>query len=138
MNLSQSQVIQGRQIAGAGVLILWAAAAVMMAISTFGNYVQLVGGWRNTTLDNIAQDALLYAVAWQAFCFVGQWAFKARQQWALYVLFLAISAVPSILTYHAWAGDYLNLVTGLSIGGWLLVVIGAVLNDMAPEWILIK
>ena len=127
--LNKSAVVNKRDMAGVGVILLWVFGALMVCVSTYGNYVQFV--------DRQIENATIWAIAFQAVCFVAQWAFKARQNWLLYVLFLVISVVPSIATYHALVTPMLAAETGSTLIAAALVWIAVIINDMAPEWIFV-
>jgi hypothetical protein len=122
-------------VIGLTIALLRVVAILLMIASTFGNYVQFVGGW--DAISPISWVIVALAVAYQVICSVFQWGFKALRWWALYVFALIASAVPSFLTYNAWAGPYLAAQLGSVVGTGLiaLAVIGA---DALPEWVLVK
>lgn len=127
--LSQGGVI------GAMILILRIIALILIVASTFGNYVQFMGGWARW----LPLDALIIGIAalYQLICSLLQWGFKAGGMWIPYILALLASAAPSFLTYNAWAGPYLTTQLGSVLGTFVLLVatIGA---DALPEWVLVE
>jgi hypothetical protein len=127
-------VSQGGVI-GAMIFILRVIAIILMVASTFGNYVQFIGGWAHYL--PIDPMIVLIALFYQLICSLLQWGFKAGGMWVPYVLALLASAAPSFLTYNAWAGPYLVAQLGPWIGTVVLLVatIGA---DALPEWVLVK
>lgn len=117
------------------IFILRVIAVLLIVASTFGNYVQFVGGWEYWRPIN--WPAVAFAVTYQALCSVFQWGFKALRWWVPYVIALIASAIPSFLTYNAWAGPYLSVLIGsiLSAAATGIAVVGA---DALPEWVLIE
>lgn len=119
---------------GAMIFILRVIAIVLMVASTFGNYVQFVGGWAYYLPLNwpIIGAALLY----QLICSLLQWGFKSGRMWIPYAISLVASAIPSFLTYNTWAGPYLTSQLGIPLGAAVLLIatIGA---DALPEWVLV-
>lgn len=136
---------------GRSVVIRWTirvlrfVAWALLIMSTFGNYVQFAGGWEYVSwswrdlagsLAAISWLAVFFAVLFQVVFSLIQWGSKANRWWLLYIFALLGSAIPSFLTYNAWAGPYLAAQIGtvfavVVIG---LAVIGA---DALPEWILV-
>jgi hypothetical protein len=131
---SAALVSQGGVI-GAMIFILRVIAIILMVASTFGNYVQFMGGWaRYWPVDGLIVAA---AVVYQLICSLLQWGFKAGGMWIPYTLSLLASAASSFLTYNAWAGPYLAVQVGpyLGIVVLLIATIGA---DALPEWVLVE
>lgn len=125
-------------VIGAMIWILRIIALILMVASTFGNYVQFMGGWppEGKTL------ALDFAVAGVAFAYqiilsLLQWGFKAGQMWIPYAIVLIASAIPSFLTYNALLGPYLATQVGdtLALLGIGIAMLGA---DALPEWVLVE
>jgi hypothetical protein len=122
-------------VIGAMIGILRIIAVLLMVASTFGNYVQFVGGWGLYWPINwpIIGVALLYQVV----CSLLQWGFKAANYWIPYAIALIASAIPSYLTYNAWAGPYLAAQLGSALAFFVLALstLGA---DALPEWVLVE
>lgn len=127
------------------IRILRVVAWALLVMSTFGNYVQFVGGWEQVywnwrdlagSIGSIAWLAVLFAVIFQGVFSLLQWGAKANRWWLLYSFALLGSAIPSFLTYNAWAGPYLTAQIGAALAVVVigLAVIGA---DALPEWILV-
>jgi hypothetical protein len=119
------------------VAMIWMLRIISLAlliVSTFGNYVQFVGGWDQYWPINWA--IVGGAAAYQLICSVFQWGFKAQRWWMPYALALIASAIPSFLTYNAWAGPYLSAQVGGVVAG--LLILGATIGaDALPEWVLV-
>lgn len=139
--LQQSQVFDRSQMVGVAVMLLWVFAFGMIAISWYGTYVQ-------AAQRHIA-NPVLASVGYQAICSLAQWGFKSKQNWLLYFFFLAISVVPSIMTYYPLIHGSVALAmvqvkpevisfAVANIASSLLIVIVLTLNDMGPEWILVR
>lgn len=131
---SPAMVSKGGVI-GAMIAILRFIAILLMLASTFGNYVQFVGGWAFYLPPNAI--ILGCALAYQLICSVLQWGFKAGKMWIPYGIALLASAIPSFLTYNAWAGPYLAVQLGTTLGPVALFIatLGA---DALPEWVLVE
>lgn len=134
-----TQVIPGAAVATTLVRALQAIAFVLILVSTFGNYVQFVGGWPAEEGQTLPLDAaaILYAIVYQVGCSIAQWGCKHRGWWFAYGAALAVSALPSFFTYNAWAEVWLTVLIGpvFSVVAVALVVLFV---DMIPEWILVK
>lgn len=131
---SPAMVSKGGVI-GAMIFVLRVMAIVLVVISTFGNYVQFIGGWDVYWPINMAVIGL--AAFYQLICCLLQWGFKAGRMWFPYVLALFASAIPSFLTYNALFGPYLTTQVGavLAMMGIGIAVIG---GDALPEWVLVE
>jgi hypothetical protein len=127
-------MVSADRVVGITIAILRFLAILLIISSAFGNYVQFVGGWNN--LGPLNAVALGLAIGYQALCSVLQWGFKALRWWPLYAFFLLASAIPSFLTYNAWAGPYFMTQFGpiLAIG---LIGIAVIAADALPEWVLV-
>ena len=117
------------------ISILRVVAILLIVASTFGNYVLFVGGWAQW--QPINAWAVLFAALYQALCCVLQWGFKAAHWWILYFAALFASAIPSFLTYNAWAGPFLALQFG-PVLGLLIMAIATLGADALPEWVLVE
>jgi hypothetical protein len=121
----------------ATITMLRIVALALIVASTFGNYVQFAGGWPAPggvlPLDWLIIGA---AVAYQLICSVFQWGFKALRWWLPYAVALIASAIPSFLTYNAWAGPYLSAQLGSIIAG-VLILAATIGADALPEWVLV-
>jgi hypothetical protein len=115
--------------------ILRIVAVLLIIASTFGNYVLFVGGWSQWTPINAVAVGL--AALYQALCCVLQWGFKAARWWILYFAALFASAIPSFLTYNAWAGPYLAVQFGPALA-LLIMAIATLGADALPEWVLVE
>lgn len=125
-------------VIGAMITILRLIAIVLVIASTFGNYVQFIGGWPTPPAPMPIEPWIIgLALLYQAVCSVLQWGFKAGGWWIPYMIALVASAIPSFLTYNAWAGPYLAAQLGPMLGGFalFLATIGA---DALPEWVLVE
>jgi hypothetical protein len=119
----------------AALVMLRVIAIALILASTFGNYVQFVGGWASYWPPH--WTILLYAAIYQAICSLFQWGFKAMRWWLSYTLALIASAIPSFLTYNALFGPNLTTQIGLYptiVAVFLFVVAG----DALPEWVLVE
>ena len=133
-----TQVLSGATAAAVLVFILQAIAVLLVVASTFGNYVQFVGGWPtepDKTLPFV-WAAVLYATVYQVGCAIAQWGCKHKGWWIAYTIALLVSAIPSFFTYNAWAGPWLTVLIGPILS---TIVIGLIVlfGDMIPEWILV-
>jgi small basic protein len=124
------------------ITLLRILAILLLLASTFGNFVQFAGGWGHvgfprdeTALKSIALAAFL-ACVYQSIFSVLQWGFKAQRWWALYVVALLASVVPSFLTYNAWLGPQLAIQIGLA--SHLVIFLTAIFADALPEWVLVE
>lgn len=109
-------------------------AVLLILGSTFGNYVQFVGGWN--VAWPVSWTAIGFAVFYQLVCSVLQWGFKAVRWWPLYGLALIASAIPSFLTYNAWAGSYLTAQFGTALA-FVIMGLAVIAADALPEWVLV-
>lgn len=121
----------------ATIWMLRIIALALLVASTFGNYVQFIGGWpapgRSMPFSWLVLGA---AAGYQLICSLFQWGFKAQRWWLPYALALIASAIPSFLTYNSWAGPYLSAQLGSIIAG--LLILGATIGaDALPEWVLV-
>lgn len=131
---SPAMVSRGGVI-GAMIFILRVIALVLIVASTFGNYVQFMGGWAHYL--PVSWWVIGAAAVYQLICSLLQWGFKAGKMWIPYVLALLASATPSFLTYNAWAGPYL----AVQLGAWLgtvVLLIATIGADALPEWVLVE
>jgi hypothetical protein len=133
------QVIPRGCVVNAAIVLLWLLALILLAVSTFGNYVLFVGGWDSAAWpsDAATYRALGLAVTFQAICSVAQWGFKAIRLWLAYAVALLISAIPSFLAYNAIVGPWIEP----QIGPWIapvVIFLSALFIDMLPEWILVR
>jgi hypothetical protein len=119
---------------GAMILLLRIIAVLLVLASTFGNYVQFMGGWdRYLPIGGaIAGAAILY----QVICSVLQWGFKAGGMWFPYAVALLASAIPSFLTYNALFGPYLATQVG-TIPALIGIGIAVLGGDALPEWVIV-
>jgi hypothetical protein len=131
---SPAMVSRGGVI-GAMIFILRVIALVLIVASTFGNYVQFMGGWGAYWPINWTIIGL--AALYQLICSLLQWGFKAGKMWLPYGLALLASAIPSFLTYNALFGPYLATQVGaiLTMIGIGIAVVG---GDALPEWVLVE
>lgn len=127
------------------VRLLRLLALVLLVLSTFGNYVAFAGGWEALGWDWSDLPTSIAAISWPmagaALVYQGifaaiQWGSKAVQWWLLYTVALLASAIPSFLTYNAWAGPYLSAQIGALLAG-AVVFVAAVGADALPEWVLV-
>lgn len=119
----------------AALALLRVIALALIAVSTFGNYVQFAGGW--AFYAPIQTTPLLYAAIYQAVACMLQWGFKAMRWWIPYAFALIASAAPSFLTYNPVLGPY--LVGQVGVYGAIIVVIALVIaGDALPEWVLVE
>lgn len=130
---SPAMVPRGCAISAALVMLRVIAFALILG-STFGNYVQFVGGWESYWPP--VWVALGYAAIYQLVCSLFQWGFKAMRWWLPYGIALIASAVPSFFTYYVLIGPAIAGQFGLvvSIAVVLVLVIG---GDALPEWVLV-
>lgn len=119
----------------AALVMLRVIAVVLILASTFGNYVQFVGGWASYWPPEWV--ILLYAAIYQAVCSLFQWGFKAMRWWVPYLIALFASAIPSFLTYNALFGPYLALQVG-AIPALIGIAIAVIGGDALPEWVLVE
>lgn len=122
-------------VIGAMITLLRIVAVLLIIASTFGNYVQFVGGWDVYRPFNVT--IIVVAALYQGICCAFQWGFKAAGWWFPYVLALLASAIPSFLTYNALFGPYLATQVGavLALIGIGVAVLG---GDALPEWVLVE
>lgn len=127
------------------VRLLRLLAVLLLALSTFGNYVTFAGGWGALGWDWAKLPASIAAINWPmviaAIVFQGvfaalQWGSKAMRWWLLYGLALLVSAIPSFLTYNAWAGSYFSAQIGAFFAG-TIIFLAAIGADALPEWVLV-
>lgn len=122
-------------VISAALTLLRVIAIALILVSTFGNYVQFVGGWAAFWPPH--WTPLLYASIYQGVCCMLQWGFKAMRWWVPYLFALIASAAPSFLTYNPVLGPY--LVAQIGIYGAIAVVVALVLaGDALPEWVLVE
>lgn len=122
-------------VIGATIFVLRGISILLIVASTFGNYIQFVGGW--DAYLPIDGTIVGLAVFYQVLCSVFQWGFKAMRWWPLYIVALIASAVPSYLTYSAWMGPYLALKVGTTIA-LITIAIATIAADALPEWVLVE
>lgn len=125
---------RGCVITGA-LAVLRVIAVALILMSTFGNYVQFVGGWESYA--PIQTTPLIYAALYQGVCCVLQWGFKAMRWWLPYVFALLASAAPSFLTYNPVIGPYLAGQIGM-YGAIIIVFLLVLAGDALPEWVLVE
>src|SRR5262245_10690966 len=116
MAIKTSQIIPGEALGEFAVWLLWIGSAALLILSTFGNYVQFVGGWDAITwpwLSTRSAAAVGAALIYQGIFSPAQWGFKARRWWFPYAGSVLLSAIPSFLTYNAWAGAWLQQYLGV-------------------------
>lgn len=141
-----TKVIPGHSVETGAVVMLWMLAILLWLLSTFGNFVQFVGGWDLVwPMNQHTGRAVLYALAYQAIFTLAQWGFKAKRWWFLYGVALFASAIPSFLTYNAWANGWLVARAAPTVSqeiapilAGLLLLIVAVIIDLIPEWVLVE
>lgn len=138
-------VIPRHSVEQGAIVLLWILAILLWLASTFGNFVQFVGGWDYVwPLNDYTGKGVGYALAYQAIFTIAQWGFKAKRWWVLYTIALLASAIPSFMTYNAWANSWLVArvpsaptdVAALLAGALIFVI--AVLVDLIPEWVLVE
>lgn len=117
------------------IRILRVIAFLLIAMSIFGNYVTFIGGWAQLSWA-INWSMAIVAIAYQLIFGVLQWGMKALRWWLVYLFALFASAIPSFLTYHAWAGPYLSIHIG-ALFAFILVGLAAIGADALPEWVLV-
>lgn len=142
----RTQVVPRHSVEIGAVVMLWIVAIVLWLASTFGNFVQFVGGWEYVwPTGAYTGKGVLYALLYQGIATLAQWGFKAKRWWFLYSVALLASAVPSFLTYNAWANGWIVArvastapadVVALLAGVFLFIV--AVIVDLIPEWVLVE
>lgn len=140
------QVVPRQTAERGAVILLWIMAILLWLFSTFGNFVQFVGGWSYVwPLNSATLPGVVYALIYQGIFTLAQWGFKAKRWWMLYGIALLASAIPSFLTYNSWANGWIVArVDGrvppdaatLLAGLFLFVV--AILVDLIPEWVLVE
>lgn len=139
-------VISRHSVETGAIGLLWFLAIILWLASTFGNFVQFVGGWAYVwPLGDNTGGAVLYAIVYQVIFTIAQWGFKAKRWWMLYAIALLASAIPSFLTYNAWANGWLVSSVGSTapadiaalLAGLFLFII-AVVVDLIPEWVLVE
>lgn len=107
----------------------------LILMSTFGNYVQFVGGW--TAFWPPQWTPLMYAAIYQGVCCFLQWGFKAMRWWIPYLFALIASAAPSFLTYNPVIAPTLAPQIGI-YGAIIFVVLVVLAGDALPEWVLVE
>ena len=96
-------VIPAHVVETGAIMLLWVIAVLLWIASTFGNFVQFVGGWALVwPLNAHTAAGILYALLYQGIVTIAQWGFKAKRWWPLYILALLASALPSFVTYNSW------------------------------------
>lgn len=141
-----SHVVSQRSAETGAIVILWVLAILLWLASTFGNFVQFVGGWGFVwPTGEQTGKGILYALIYQAIFTAAQWGFKAKKWWLLYIVALLASAIPSFLTYNVWANGWLvdhvahtmpADVAALLAGAAIFVL--TVIVDLIPEWVLVE
>lgn len=139
-------VISRRSVETGAITLLWVLAVMLWIASTFGNFVQFVGGWDYVwPMGDATGTAVLYAMLYQGIFTVAQWGFKAKRWWMLYIIALLASAVPSFLTYNAWANGWLVAHVGSTAPADIAALLAsvflfiiAVVVDLIPEWVLVE
>lgn len=142
----RSQVVPRHTAEQGAVILLWVTAILLWLLSTFGNFVQFVGGWTNAwPLNSATLSGVAFALLYQGIFTLAQWGFKAKRWWMLYVIALLASAVPSFLTYNSWANGWIVRQVGervppdaASLLAGLFLFVVAVLVDLIPEWVLVE
>lgn len=141
------QVIPRHTVEGGAIVMLWIIAILLWLASTFGNFVQFVGGWERVwPLNEQTATGVLYALIYQGIATVAQWGFKAKRWWALYALALLASAIPSFMTYNSWwINPWIVARLGPSVPlplAWLIasavIFVATAINDLIPEWVLVE
>lgn len=146
LNGRRTQVVPRHSVETGAVVMLWIIAIVLWLASTFGNFVQFVGGWEYVwPLGAYTGKGVLYALVYQGVATLAQWGFKAKRWWFLYSVSLLASAIPSFLTYNAWANGWLVARVGpaapadvVALLASLLIFILVVVVDLIPEWVLVE
>lgn len=141
-----THVVPRHTVEGGAVVLLWILAVALWLVSTFGNFVQFVGGWGYAwPMNAYTTRGILYALIYQALCTVAQWGFKAKRWWGLYTGALLISAIPSFMTYNSWANGWVAGLLGSSAPAevtWFLasvfLFLVAIFIDLIPEWVLVE
>lgn len=127
------------------VRLLQFIAWALLAMSTFGNYITFIGGWQAwkwdwwrpvESLGSITWSMVFAAVAYQGVFAVLQWGTKALRWWLVYGLALIASAIPSFLTYNAWAGPFFAAHIG-AIFAAIVIGLASIGADALPEWVLV-
>lgn len=119
----------------AALVILRVVAIALILVSTFGNYVQFVGGWDFYWPPQWV--TLLYAGIYQGLCCLLQWGFKAMRWWFPYAFALIASAAPSFLTYNVVIGPYFTAQFGAQLA-FIAVALFVIAGDALPEWVLVE
>ena len=143
----RSQVVPRHTAERGAVILLWIMAILLWLASTFGNFVQFVGGWGLAwPLNEKTASGVLYALIYQTVFTLAQWGFKAKRWWLLYSIALLGSAVPSFLTYNSWwinpwivarLGPSMPFMLAWSVAS-TIIFIATVVNDLIPEWVLVE
>lgn len=140
-------VVPAHVVEAGAIIMLWVIAILLWLASTFGNFVQFVGGWGLVwPLNERTAAGVLYALVYQAVATIAQWGFKAKRWWPLYMLALLASAIPSFVTYNSW---WINpwIVARLGspvpnlLAWWIasvVIFVATVINDLIPEWVLVE
>lgn len=140
-------VIPRQSVETSAIVMLWIIAILLWLASTFGNFVQFVGGWGLVwPLNERTAAGVLYALVYQAVATIAQWGFKAKRWWPLYMLALLASAIPSFVTYNSWwINPWIVARLGSSVpdllAWWIasvVIFVATVINDLIPEWVLVE
>jgi hypothetical protein len=139
-----THVVPRHAVEAGAVAMLRLLAVILWLVSTFGNFVQFVGGWGFVWPMNAnTGKGIAYALIYQGIFTVAQWGFKAKRWWMLYIVALLASAIPSFLTYNAWANGWIVErvsappdIAALLAAIFLFVI--AVVVDLIPEWVLVE
>lgn len=141
-----THVVPRHSVEAGAVVMLWIVAIVLWLASTFGNFVQFVGGWGYVwPLNEHTGRGVLYALVYQGIATLAQWGFKAKRWWLLYGVALLGSAIPSFITYNSWANGWLVAHVARSapadvsaLLASLAIFVAAVVVDLIPEWVLVE
>lgn len=145
-NIRSSQVVPRHAAESGAIVLLWIMAIVLWLASTFGNFVQFVGGWEYVwPLNGATVKGIAYALLYQGMMTIAQWGFKAKRWWFVYSIALLASAIPSFITYNSWANGWLVAHVARSapadvaaLLASLAILITAIVVDLIPEWVLVE
>lgn len=141
-----THIVPRHTVEGGATVLLWIVAVALWLASTFGNFVQFVGGWGFVWPMNVSTGkGVAYALLYQAVFTMAQWGFKAKRWWGLYAFALLASAIPSFMTYNSWANGWLVARVGpaapaevSALLAGLLIFVVVVIVDLIPEWVLVE
>ena len=142
---SPTAVVSPGTAAYYAIRILRVIAFILLIMSTFGNYITFIGGWDAfrwswsrpiASLQAVVWPMAIAAVVYQGTFSALQWGMKALRYWLVYGIALLASAIPSFLTYNAWAGPFLSAQIGVFFAG-TIVLVASVGADALPEWVLV-